>query len=262
LLKGGVLVGEYLRQKREDAGLSLKDISEITRIRTEYLKALENEDFSKIPGEVFIKGYIRAYLHALSLDPEEGINLYLEDVRKDLPVEPHIKESKWQQFRSAHLLIAGIIVLITAGAFLYGLFSREKVETLVEPETKPSEVLVQELERPKGLPLPISPVEVAEADYTNKHVLEINTIEETWIYLKIDNDLSYSMLLKPGETKRWTAKEGFFLKIGNAGGINIAFDGQMLGAPGKRGHVVRLRLPEDLKKLQTQPEQKIEGLED
>jgi transcriptional regulator with XRE-family HTH domain len=258
------LLGEYLKEKRENAGLSLKELSEITRIRTEYLRALENEDFSKIPGEVFIKGYIRAYLRALSMDPEEGINIYLEEegVKKDLPIESPIKESKWQQFHSTPLLIASIIIFITVGILFYSLFRKEKVETVVETETKPSEVIVQNLQKPKALPLPLSPVEVAEADYTNRHVLEVNTIEETWIYLKIDNDLSYSMLLKPGETKRWTAKEGFFLKIGNAGGINISFDGQMLGAPGKRGHVVRLRLPEDLEKLQVQPEQKIEGSED
>jgi len=95
----------------------------------------------------------------------------------------------------------------------------------------------------------LMPLEEAEAKFDNKEILEIDVKEKTWIYLVIDDKLKYSMLLEPGEDKRWTADKGFFLKIGNAGGITITYNGVKYGPPGRKGQVIRLYLPKDLGKL-------------
>jgi len=49
-------LGEYLRSAREKRGLDLRDAAQQTRISFTYLKALEEEDFSKLPGEVLSGG--------------------------------------------------------------------------------------------------------------------------------------------------------------------------------------------------------------
>jgi len=75
------------------------------------------------------------------------------------------------------------------------------------------------------------------------HTLELIANEETWIFVTIDEKESKERLLKPGSRTKWTARSGFSLKIGNAGGIKLLFDGKEIGPLGEKGKVVRLRLP-------------------
>ncbi len=55
---------------------------------------------------------------------------------------------------------------------------------------------------------------------------------------------SYQVLLKPGERIERTAADFFLLDIGNAGGVNLTFQGKPLGSLGKQGEVIHVRLPE------------------
>lgn len=61
-------VGQVLRQRREDLGLSLDDIQAKTKIRKRYIQALEDGDWSILPGEVYGRGFIRSYAEAMELD--------------------------------------------------------------------------------------------------------------------------------------------------------------------------------------------------
>lgn len=54
-------IGTYLRQHREENHLTLEQVAEHTGIREPYLAALEDGDFHKIPGDVFIRGFLRNY---------------------------------------------------------------------------------------------------------------------------------------------------------------------------------------------------------
>jgi len=234
------LLGEYLRKHREKADLSLKEISSITRIRCEYLKALESEHFDKIPGEFFVRGYIKEFLKAISIDPTEALRLYDEQRKASLAVEQEPLPPPRRIRVSPQVLLYPVAVLLIVIPLIM-LYPHNKgpgdLEKKVSKESKIDRVVTM-------IPNPVAP---AEADYTNKHVLEIRAIEDTWIYLKIDDNLSYSMILKPGQNRIWTGDRQFILKVGNAGGIRLTFDGKEMGAPGKRGHVVKLILPQDIR---------------
>ena len=54
-------IGERLKQIREKKNLSIDDVAAGTGIRAQYLEALENSEYANIPGDVFIKGFIRNY---------------------------------------------------------------------------------------------------------------------------------------------------------------------------------------------------------
>jgi len=234
------LLGEYLRKHREEANLSLKEISLITRIRCEYLKALENEEFEKIPGEVFVKGYIREFLKTLSIEPSEAVRLYNEQMKARLAAQEPLLLPPRKIKLSPQVLLYPLVVLFIVVPMIM-LYSHNKSPNDLAGKVK------GESNIDRVVTMIPNPVEPAEADYTNKHVLEIRAVEDTWIYLKIDDNLSYSMILKPGQKRIWTGDRQFFLKVGNAGGIRLTFDGKELGAPGKRGYVVKLTLPQDIK---------------
>lgn len=71
--------GETLRRERELRQISLREISEATKINLRYLDALERDDFRHLPGGVFNKGFVRAYAQFIGIDPETMVNAYLEE---------------------------------------------------------------------------------------------------------------------------------------------------------------------------------------
>ena len=82
------------------------------------------------------------------------------------------------------------------------------------------------------------------AEPTADHRLAIRADEETWVRAVIDGDEQKDVLLKPGDVVVWSAKEGFVLTLGNAGGVKLTFDDRELPAAGASGKVLRdIRLP-------------------
>lgn len=71
-------LGEELRQRREQRGVSLAEISEATRIGTRFLKAIETDNFSILPGGIFTRSFIRAYAKYVGMNEDEAIALYLQ----------------------------------------------------------------------------------------------------------------------------------------------------------------------------------------
>lgn len=73
--------GETMRRERELRQISLREISESTKINLRYLDALERDDFRHLPGGVFNKGFVRAYSQYIGVDPESMVNAYLDEER-------------------------------------------------------------------------------------------------------------------------------------------------------------------------------------
>ena len=69
-------LGNYLRDLRLARGRSVAEVARITRVGSDYLKALEEERWSELPAPVFTKGFIRAYCQALGEPPGEAIARY------------------------------------------------------------------------------------------------------------------------------------------------------------------------------------------
>ena len=65
-----------LAQHRQRSGTSLEDISKATKISLRFLRAIENEEFSCLPGGIFARSYIRQYAAAISFDEEELLGRY------------------------------------------------------------------------------------------------------------------------------------------------------------------------------------------
>jgi cytoskeleton protein RodZ len=68
--------GENLRREREMRGVTLEEISEATKISIRFLEAMENEAFSKLPGGIFTRSFIRTYARYLGLDEERVLGEY------------------------------------------------------------------------------------------------------------------------------------------------------------------------------------------
>ena len=69
-------LGEELKRRREERKISLTDISEATRIGTRFLKAIESDNYSILPGGIFTRSFIRAYAKQVGLNEDEAVARY------------------------------------------------------------------------------------------------------------------------------------------------------------------------------------------
>jgi cytoskeleton protein RodZ len=79
-------LGEWLRQRREELGISLEQAQAETRIRVRYLKALEGGEYESLPDPVVSRGFLRNYATYLGLDVQEASRLYAQKVAAPEPV--------------------------------------------------------------------------------------------------------------------------------------------------------------------------------
>ena len=123
-------VGEFFKQVRETKGLTVDDVASKTRIRSDFVKALEDGNFAKLPDQVFARGFVRSYARSLGLDEEDAIHRFIQsagafydkqDERERLKVRQAEEERKRQANRKAVAVAIGIAVLT-----LVFLLSREQ----------------------------------------------------------------------------------------------------------------------------------------
>ncbi|MCC6140212.1 MAG: helix-turn-helix domain-containing protein [Nitrospira sp.] len=127
-------VGEFFRQVRETKGLTVDEVAAKTRIRSDFVKALEDGNFAKLPDQVFARGFVRSYARSLGLDEEDAIHRFVQsagafyekqDERERLKVRQVEEERKRQANRKAVAVAIGIAVLT-----LIFLLSREQTSVL------------------------------------------------------------------------------------------------------------------------------------
>ncbi len=113
-------VGEFFRQVRETKGLTVDEVASKTRIRSDFVKALEDGNFAKLPDQVFARGFVRSYARSLGLDEEDAIHRFVQsagafyekqDERERLKVRQVEEERKRQANRKAVAVAIGIAVL-------------------------------------------------------------------------------------------------------------------------------------------------------
>jgi len=128
-------IGEFFRQVRETKGLTIDEVASKTRIRTDFVKALEDGNFAKLPDQVFARGFVRSYARSLGLDEDDAIHRFAQSAgayydkqgeRERLKVRQAEEERKRQANRKAVAIAIGIAILT-----LIFLLSREQSSLLV-----------------------------------------------------------------------------------------------------------------------------------
>lgn len=138
-------LGQKLRETREQHNFSIEQVARDTHISKQYLEALEQEDFSMIPGETYIIGFLRNYAEYLSLNPEELVALYknIQIQEQPLPMTELLERSRPKS--SARIIVLLVIVLAVLGAGGYLIY-----RFLISPERQaaPRAAAAQEVTQP------------------------------------------------------------------------------------------------------------------
>ena len=82
ILSHDVLSGEDLKRIRNELGVSLEVVGEITKIRAVFLRAIEDDAFETAPSKMFLRSYLKAYAQCIGLDANIVANRYLKRIDK------------------------------------------------------------------------------------------------------------------------------------------------------------------------------------
>jgi cytoskeletal protein RodZ len=108
-------LGETLRRARLSKNVTFEDAERVTRIRREYLEALEREDFTKLPAPVYARGFLRSYAGYLGLDPGQLMPYFpvghVEEPRLD-PLPEVDQPRTWNMNGILAIGVVGLLILL------------------------------------------------------------------------------------------------------------------------------------------------------
>jgi len=228
-------LGQYLRSAREARGIDLREAAQQTRISFNYLKALEEEDFSRLPGEVFVKGFLKNYGKFLRLDEFEVMKRFGET--RNLKSTPRpgtvvdkepvaaVSEQKTPKLAGIEPFLWGAGIVIALILFVFTALPKRH-----QRETQKA-VTPMSTGQTDTAPLPLS--------QTDKLYLEVVALEDTWLLVRTDNSPQKKALLKKGEGLIWSADERFLLSYVSAKALKLVLNGQELIVNEPGNEVVR-----------------------
>ncbi|MEI7904134.1 MAG: RodZ domain-containing protein [Candidatus Firestonebacteria bacterium] len=236
-------IGSRLKKERESKGFSYDKIAEELRIQPKFLEALEQDDYSLIPGPTYVKAFLRTYSRYLGLNTEELLKDYKEqqgekkdvqekvvplrsdeqiqlearrELRKKLTLNFTYKTKLWI------LIGAGVVFLTASGLLLKSCFAapdeRKSAATGIVPDG-------------------------------SQLALETTASGECWFEISSDKEGVTKMMFNAGDKKTWYAKEEFNIKIGKKDNIKLVLDGKPVDlSTYKESYVGNLNLKKEEKK--------------
>ena len=223
-------IGESLADARRQAGLTVTQVSQQTRIRESIIRDIEQGDFAACGGDFYARGHIRSIAGAVGTDPAPLISEYDADhgplgtLRASEVFEPS-KPIKIRERRSPSMTMIVVVVLLAIiGYAAYRLVSSHDhkpgqagagvaATTSSQPSVRPSQSA--------------SPSPTQSATPTDV-VIKIDATEECWVLLTKSSDGSqiFMGVVPAGQSMSWTEKQAVSLRLGNPGGITLTVDGQ------------------------------------
>jgi cytoskeleton protein RodZ len=239
---GPVSIGQTLKNRRLQKGLTLEFITAALRIQTRFLKALEEEQWGELPANVFLEGFLVKYAEYLGLDAvglRTALRAQLGQTGEPGFIHPSpVSESmEGESMVPLRLFLFGLAVLaVVGGGFLY--FRRHD-----SPGTLPSRPLNQVMEAEPIVnstgtlsALPEAEDVTAPAPVSN-NVLVLRAKETVWVRVRLDNSVRFEGTLVTGEVRNWPFTSTLRLRVGNVSRIAVTVNGKsmpesLIAAPG------------------------------
>ena len=227
-------LGKYLSNAREAKGLNLHDAAQQTRISITYLKALEAEDFAKLPGDVFVRGFLKNYGKYLTLPEAEVLQKYSELLpghavaassaqSAEKRSEPSTQKKSFQI--PIESLLWGAAIILTVAIFLFTAMPKKQKKS---GEAPPSLSSVQS-----------TLTSSVTSTKPEKLYLQVIALDDVWLLIRTDSGPQKKVMLKKGEDVVWSADERFLLSYGNISAVKLLLSGKELLVNGARNSVVR-----------------------
>jgi cytoskeletal protein RodZ len=246
-------VGSRLRKAREARGLSLHEIAAVTKISIAALEALEKDDYTRLPGGIFGRSFVKAYALQVGLDPEQIVSAFSADLtraegeaakRKVVPEvtadDRAFLERQQRAIRLVRQLSAVGGVLVLPGLGWWGWVRWASARAVDAPASAPTVT---------AAPPPITPPPPAETPAApappvaaEKLSIQFEFSADCWVRIAADGQVVLERVMKAGEKQAFTAEHEVALNVGNAGAFTWTLNGKPARSLGPTGttRVVRI----------------------
>jgi cytoskeleton protein RodZ len=244
--------GERLKREREMREVSLSELTKSTRISQRFLEALENEEWSQLPGGIFGRGFVRTIATYLGLDEESLLGEYdlaRGDLTRHAPVRPEDRIPGTPGWIPA--LVVLVMCAILAGLFFAGRYAWHRY-TAHRDKQQTSAILGVPQDAPEALaPLPAA-ASLASSDGTSSLPasapeaaapldLSVSTSAATRVRIVADDKLLLDGELPAGVNRHFSATDHFAVSAADSSAVLLELNHQImrpLGAPGSSGTIV------------------------
>lgn len=270
------MVGHILRQEREKQNFTVKDVERETSIRALYISSIEEGKYDVLPGEVYLKGFIKTYANFLGLDGAAMLKLYYEEKsgkaavpsttpaapvppiermeaepmnaasakdpeKNSTPAEsPNEEVSVREKVKSAQRERSGKFkksLALAAVLFVAaGVGYWSFASNAKEPTPPPVQNKKQAATDVKKQKPPV-PAPVKQAQVKGVEITAKYT-GRSWTQVVADNKTIYEGTPGAGESFTWKAEKTMMIRSGNAGAVEVTHNGKSIGKLGDSGEVV------------------------
>jgi cytoskeletal protein RodZ len=230
--------GEDLRRERELRGVSLREISDNTKIAMRFLEALESDRVDVLPGGLFPRSFVRQYASFVGLDPDRAVADFLafHGQQPEPEASPrHPPPSGSRSWRSPGALFFAAVALVAA--FLVLRRSGEDTERGGAEASAPTPVAATPAVLPTDRVYPPPVTTPARQPARDTLVLTMTAEQSCWVEVRADGETVINRVLAEGESETLEAQGEIVLSVGNAGGLAIRVNDQPALPLGRSGEV-------------------------
>jgi len=263
-------IGAILKKERESKKITLEQVEEATKIRRKYLEAIENEKFEVLPGEVYVKGFVAAYLKYLGIKERPDVVEILKPKPAPVDISEQIaaaeqaheeqasrklqrsdkKNKKKEVFEEPPLTKNTKMILFISIAAILVLLVLQSVYSVGQPNPNenPQQNIAGEQQgeaaNQENTDVPVEPPVPEEPVYDGLEMsleilnLDPNKKDKCWMKVTVDGTATEYNLTE-GQIQQVHAAEQIDLHLGNAGVVKVTLNGQELGTLGAQGKVVK-----------------------
>jgi cytoskeletal protein RodZ len=259
-------IGAQLRERRELISLTFDEVERHTKLRSAFIKALEEGAFNKLPSPVQTRGMLANYETFLDLDVDaillrfaDGLQArrhekYAETPREKIQTEVITSIPILRSFIAGDLIFGVVMIAILFALAIWGVgrvVSSQEEDVLRADATAPSivDVLGATPLATPSLDATFVPVDenaavtpdaeiVATLESNANVVVSVFAVERVFVRISVDGELTFEGRVAPGETKVFEANDQVMVLTGNAAALRIIHNGRDLGLMGRTGEVV------------------------
>jgi cytoskeletal protein RodZ len=230
-------LGDILRNAREKKNLSINAVAEAIRIKPSYLEALEDGEYSALPGPAYITGFLRNYAGSLGLHPDDIVHEYYAHRP---PPQPSVKAatkvlaSGYERHNRKRLIwMLGALVMVLAGAYAVKQYNEQAARSYSAPLNVTA----------ASLGGSITPV----AQHQTPRIihLKLRAIAPVWVRVTVDGARAYQGIMHAhGPGRAFTGHHTVYVVTYDGSHLKATYDGHHKGPlSAKTGLTVNVASP-------------------
>jgi cytoskeleton protein RodZ len=268
-------LGATLQRARQANRLTLEQLSRTTKISVSNLRALEANDFERLPASIYTRGFLRAYAREVGLDPEETVEQYLQQVEEETAqqLEAERREAEaieaarhHHHFESAShddqqrfprslipaplriqvdlqslpipaAVASGVVMLGVAIALVVWNGGRESIDEAT------SAAAAEQPAAPAETTPPAADDAVRATNVGDGPLqIELKTTGPCWVSASADRTHVFARLMQAGESQMIEAKDELVMRVGDPSTLTVTVNGAALRPLGRAGVPVTVEM--------------------